>query len=125
MPVLAVTHPLTLGALIAVMVVFGALSLVNDAALQAFVPRLVPAGLLTPAHSPLDQSDAVAQTSGPAFAGGLVPLWGRGGRCSSTPSVAWCPGPLTARVELRGTRIPPYEVRPGTRLRHPDYRRGW
>ncbi len=75
-PVLAVTHQLHLGVLIAVMVAFGTLSLVNDAAFQSFVPRLVPAGLLTSAHARLDQSDAVAQTSGPALAGGLVSLLG-------------------------------------------------
>lgn len=75
-PVLAFTHQLQLGVLVAVMVVFGALSLVNDAAFQSFVPRLVPAGLLTSAHARLDQSDAVAQTSGPALAGGLVSLLG-------------------------------------------------
>jgi len=75
-PVLAVTHRLHLPVLIVVLVVFGSLSLVNDAAFQSFVPRLVPAGLLTPAHARLDQSDAVAQTSGPALAGGLVSLLG-------------------------------------------------
>ncbi|MGI8578260.1 MAG: MFS transporter [Nocardioidaceae bacterium] len=73
-PLLALTHHLTILVLMAFMVVFGAMSLVNDAASQSFVPRLVPAKLLTPAHARLDQSDAVAQTSGPALAGGLVSL---------------------------------------------------
>lgn len=73
-PVLAVTGHLTIVVLMAFMVVFGLTSLVNDAASQSFVPRLVPAGLLTPANARLDQSDAVAQTSGPALAGGLVSL---------------------------------------------------
>jgi hypothetical protein len=54
--------------------VFGLMSLINDAAFQAFVPRLVPSTLLTQAHARLDQSDAVAQTSGPAMAGGLISL---------------------------------------------------
>ncbi len=75
-PALAVTHRLHLTVLIALLVVFGTLSLVNDAASQSFLPRLVPAGLLTPAHARLDQSAAVAQTSGPALAGGLVSLLG-------------------------------------------------
>jgi MFS family permease len=75
-PLLAVSHQLNLAVLITVMVVFGALSLINDAAFQSFVPRLVPAALLTAAHARLDQSDAVAQTSGPALAGGLVSLVG-------------------------------------------------
>jgi MFS family permease len=73
-PVLAVTGHLTILVLMAFMVVFGLASLINDAASQSFVPRLVPAGLLTPANARLDQSDAVAQTSGPALAGGLVAL---------------------------------------------------
>lgn len=73
-PVLALTHRLSLVVLLTFMAVFGLLSLVNDAAAQSFVPRLVPAGLLTPANARLDQSDAVAQTSGPALAGGLVAL---------------------------------------------------
>lgn len=73
-PVLALSHRLTLVVLMAFMVVFGAMSLINDAASQSFVPRLVPVRLLTPAHARLDQSNAVAQTSGPALAGGLVSL---------------------------------------------------
>jgi MFS family permease len=56
------------------MIVFGLASLANDAASQSFLPRLVPPGLLTRANARLDQSDAVAQTSGPALAGGLVSL---------------------------------------------------
>jgi MFS family permease len=73
-PMLALTHRLTIVVLMAFMVVFGLTSLVNDAASQAFVPRLVPRSLLAPANARLDQSDAVAQTSGPALAGGLVSL---------------------------------------------------
>ncbi len=75
-PVLAWTGHLGVGGLMAVLVLFGLLSLVNDAASQSFVPRLVPSQLLTPAHARLDQSDAVAQASGPALAGGLVSLVG-------------------------------------------------
>lgn len=71
-PVLAVTGHLTIVVLMAFMVIFGLMSLINDAASQSFLPRLVPAGMLTPANARLDQSDAVAQTSGPALAGGLV-----------------------------------------------------
>ena len=61
-PVLAVTHQLNVAWLMALMATFGLMSLVNDAAFQAFVPRLVPPKLLTSAHARLDQSDAVAQT---------------------------------------------------------------
>lgn len=73
-PLLALADRLTLPVLAAFMAVFGLLSLVNDAASQSFVPRLVPRRLLTRANARLDQSDAVAQTAGPAVAGGLVAL---------------------------------------------------
>ena len=73
-PALALTHRLSIPVLMVFMAVFGLLSLLNDAASQSFLPRLVPAHLLTEANARLDQSDAVAQTSGPALAGGLVSL---------------------------------------------------
>jgi MFS family permease len=73
-PALAVAHRLTLVTLVAFMAVFGVASLANDAASQSFLPRLVPPRLLTRANARLDQSDAVAQTSGPALAGALVSL---------------------------------------------------
>ena len=73
-PVLALMHVLSVGALVAFMIVFGAMSLIADAASQSFLPRLVPPRLLTPAVARVDQSDAVAQTSGPALAGALVSL---------------------------------------------------
>ena len=53
----------------ALMALFGLLSLLHDAAFQSFLPRLVPARLLVAVYARLDQSDAVAQTSGPALAG--------------------------------------------------------
>ncbi|MGY4644912.1 MFS transporter [Cellulomonas sp. URHB0016] len=71
-PLLAAVGSLTVGRLAVLMAAFGLCSLVGDAAFQSFVPRLVPAPLLGPAHARLDQSDAVAQVSGPAIAGGLV-----------------------------------------------------
>lgn len=75
-PVLALTHELSILVLMASMAAFGLMSLFNDAASQSFLPRLVPPGLLTSANAQLDQSAAVAQTSGPAIAGGLVSLVG-------------------------------------------------
>jgi MFS family permease len=56
--------------------VFGTASLVNDAASQSFMPRLVPGEHLQRAHARLDGADAVAQTSGPALAGVLVNVVG-------------------------------------------------
>jgi len=55
---------------------FGLLSLFNDAASQSFVPHLVPRPLLTPANARLEQSAAVAQTTGPALAGALITAFG-------------------------------------------------
>jgi hypothetical protein len=73
-PVLALTHQLSIVVLMGVTAVFGLMSLIHDAAFQSFLPCLVPAQLLTGANARLDQSDAVAQTSGPVLAGGLVAL---------------------------------------------------
>ena len=73
-PVLAWTHHLSLVVLMLFMAAFGLLSLLNDAASQSFLPRLVPANQLTAANARLDQSAALAQTSGPAIGGGLVSL---------------------------------------------------
>lgn len=58
--------------------VFGIASatLVNDAASQSFVPRLVPRRHLQRAHARMDGTDAVAQTAGPAIGGLLVKLLG-------------------------------------------------
>jgi MFS family permease len=78
-PALALVGRLDLAALAAIMVAFGTLSLVGDTAFQSFLPRLVPPPLLTAANARLDQSGAVAQTSGPALGGGLVSLVGAPG----------------------------------------------
>lgn len=75
-PLLAVTQNLSIWALAGFMSLFGLVSLFGDAATQAFTPRLVPQPLLTQAHARVDQSSAVAQTSGPALAGILVSLIG-------------------------------------------------
>ena len=73
-PVLALIHHLSLVVLMLFMAVFGLMSLLNDAASQSFLPRLVPANQLTSANARLDQSGAVAQSSGPAIGGGLISL---------------------------------------------------
>lgn len=75
-PISAAYDVLTLPLLIAVVLVFGALSLVYDAAHQSFPPSLVPAPLLTSAYARLEQTSAVAQTGGPVVAGALIKLIG-------------------------------------------------
>src|SRR6266508_2232943 len=54
-PALYFADVLTIPALIAFTVVFGTLSLCGDAADQSFLPRLVPAPLLTAANARLEQ----------------------------------------------------------------------
>ncbi len=63
---------ISVGWLIVIMVLFGAMSLFNDAAYQSFLPQIVPRPLLIRANARLEQSAAVAETSGPVVAGGLV-----------------------------------------------------
>jgi MFS family permease len=60
---------LTVPLLAAHIFAFGVLSLAADAAFQSFIPELVPRQLLVRANARLDQSDSVAQTTGPALAG--------------------------------------------------------
>ncbi|MBS4194173.1 MFS transporter [Lederbergia citri] len=69
---LAVTGVLSIGWLMILLVLFGAMSLFNDVAHRSFVPQLVPRPLLTRAYARLEQSAAVAETGGPAIGGGLV-----------------------------------------------------
>lgn len=73
-PALWLSDALSLPALLAIMVAFGAASVVNDAASMAFLPWLVPGHALQRAHARIDGADAVAQVAGPA-AGGLLVRW--------------------------------------------------
>jgi predicted MFS family arabinose efflux permease len=67
---------LSLPLLMAIVLVFGTLSLAYDAAHQSFPPSLVPVALLTTASARLEQTSAVAQTGGPVLAGALIKLLG-------------------------------------------------
>jgi MFS family permease len=75
-PVAHALDVLSLPLLMVVVVCFGAMSLVNDAASMSFITRLVPREHLQQAHSRIDGADGVAQTAGPATAGVLVKLVG-------------------------------------------------
>ena len=75
-PLLWVLDVLNLPALMLLLAGIGVLSLVNDAATQSIVPRLVPRGSLLAANARLDQSASVAQTSGPLVGGALVSALG-------------------------------------------------
>ncbi len=67
---------LTFPMLLVVVLLYGTVSLVNDAASLSFIPRLVPRSQLQRAHARLDGASAVAQTAGPAVAGALIRLVG-------------------------------------------------
>lgn len=75
-PALWLAGWLSLPVLMAFVAAFGLLTLVNDAADQSFVPRLVPGPALLAANARLDQGSTAAQTSGPLLAGALVSLLG-------------------------------------------------
>jgi MFS family permease len=75
-PLSAALDVLSMPVLIAVVLVFGTVSLAYDAAHQSFLPTLVPSELLTPANARLEQSSAVAQTCGPVIGGWLVRIVG-------------------------------------------------
>jgi len=67
---------LTFPLLLVVVLLYGTVSLVNDAASLSFIPRLVHGSQLQRAHARLDGASAVAQTAGPAVAGALIRVVG-------------------------------------------------
>lgn len=73
-PVAWLLDVLSMPLLLGIVVGYGAASLVNDAASQSFIPRLVPVDHLQSAHARIDGASAVAQTAGPAV-GGLLVKW--------------------------------------------------
>ena len=75
-PALWLAGVLQIWILVTALVLFGAFSVFGFAATQSLLPRLVPPARLVPANARLDQTDAAAQTLGPAIGGGLVGLLG-------------------------------------------------
>ncbi|PZE33023.1 MFS transporter [Curtobacterium sp. MCLR17_055] len=73
-PVLWFTGLLNLWVTAAALFVFGILSVIGFAATQSLLPRIVPRPLLLAANARVDQSDAAAQTVGPALGGVLVSI---------------------------------------------------
>ena len=76
LPVLWAFGALEVWTLVVLLLAFGAFSVFAFAATQSLLPRLVPRNRLVTANARLDQSDAAAQTLGPALGGGLVGLLG-------------------------------------------------
>jgi predicted MFS family arabinose efflux permease len=75
-PVLAAFDALSIPLLVVLMLVLGTLSVQSDAAHQSFLPRLVVPASLTQANARLEQSAAVAQSTGPVLSGGLIAALG-------------------------------------------------
>lgn len=75
-PVLWLYGVLQIWMLVIALLLFGAFSVFGFAATQSLLPRLVPRARLLSANARLDQTDAAAQTLGPALGGGLVGLLG-------------------------------------------------
>jgi len=69
---LAAADMMNIYALAAFVAVFGALSLLYDASHQSYLPRLIPPAGLTTANARLEQTTALAQTTGPFIGGSLV-----------------------------------------------------
>mgnify|MGYP002350658766 FL=1 len=76
LPVLWALGVLEVWTLVVLLLAFGTFSVFGFAATQSLLPQLVPRGRLVTANARLDQSDAAAQTLGPALGGGLVGLLG-------------------------------------------------
>ena len=107
-PLLAWRGLLSVPVLIAIMAVFGLASLVNDAAHQSFLPRLLPRAAFPWANARLEQSSAAAETSGPAVAGGLVSWLGAPVAVLVDAVSYLASGLLTARIRVAD---PPAPVR--------------
>jgi MFS family permease len=75
-PILWLIGVLQIWMLVIALLLFGAFSVFGFAATQSLLPRLVPRARLVSANARLDQTDAAAQTLGPAIGGGLVGLLG-------------------------------------------------
>jgi MFS family permease len=75
-PALWLIGVLQIWMLVIALLLFGAFSVFAFAATQSLLPRLVPRARLVWANARLDQTDAAAQTFGPAIGGGLVGLLG-------------------------------------------------
>ncbi len=103
-PLLAVTGTLDVPVLAALMVAFGLLSVLNAAAHQSFLPRLLPRELLPRANARLQQSDAVAQTTGRLLGGGLVAAIGAPLTVLVDAASYAVSGLLTAATPVRDTR---------------------
>jgi MFS family permease len=110
-PVLWLTGVLHIWILVIALLLFGAFSVFGFAATQSLLPRLVPRARLVPANARLDQTDAAAQTLGPAIGGGLVGLLGAP-VAITVDAISY----FLDAVLIAGIRVD--EPRPGSRTRN-------
>lgn len=114
-PVLWLTGFLNLWVTAAALFVFGILSVVGFAATQSLLPRIVPRHLLLAANARVDQSDAAAQTVGPALGGVLVSVVTAPVAIALDAVSYFVDAVLIARVRVV-EQMPARQA--GTRLRH-------
>ncbi|WP_404433399.1 MFS transporter [Microbacterium lacus] len=75
-PLLWIIDALDISVLVVLLLMFGSLQVFAFAASQSLLPRVVTRDRLLVANTRIDQTDAAAQTAGPALGGGLVGLLG-------------------------------------------------
>lgn len=95
---------LSIGVLASVLFALGAASVLGVAATQSLLPALVPRDELVRANARLDQTDAVAQTAGPALGGALVAVLGAPGAFGAC--AAALVGETALLLRLRGAEPP-------------------
>lgn len=124
-PLLAWGEQLTIPVLMAFMIAFGLLSLMNDAAHQSFLPQLVPRSLLTPANARLEQSATAAQASGPVLAGGLVSWLGAPVAVLVDAASYLISGVLTATIRVADPKPAPDRSSPPSIVREAKEGLAW
>ena len=107
--VLAVLGRLDIVWLIAMILLFGSVTLFHDAAGQSTLPQLVPKPLLVHANVRLEQSAAAAQATGPAIAGALIGWFGAPIALLTDAAAQFVSGALTASIPYPPTTDRPRE----------------
>lgn len=110
-PILRLIGVLQIWMLVVALLLFGAFSVFGFAATQSLLPRLVPRTRLVSANARLDQTDAAAQTLGPAIGGGLVGLLGPPGAIAVDAISYLVDAALNASIRVD-------EPRPDSRIRN-------
>ncbi|GAA3015717.1 MFS transporter [Actinokineospora globicatena] len=116
-PLLAVFDQLSFPVLVAVVFGVGALSLFGDAAFQSFLPRIVDRERLSWANVRIEQTAAVAQTTGPLLGSGLIKVLGAPMAVLADAVSYAVSGLLVATLRVEETKPDPAERHILTELR--------